>query len=99
MTDRRDDAIVGHRRRRKRRKERVRRRRRVAIVLGGLGVVALGLFVTLGLGAGAALTSGCDLNSLRPVEIGQNSFVFAANGSLLGTIPAEKNRQPVALAR
>ena len=33
------------------------------------------------------------------MEIGQNSFVYAADGSLLGSIPAEKNRQPVTLPR
>ena len=41
--------------------------------------------------------SNCDLSSLRPVSIGENSFVYAADNSLLGTIPAERNRQPVAL--
>jgi penicillin-binding protein 1A len=29
--------------------------------------------------------------------VGMNSFVYAADGSFLGTIPSEKNRQPVAL--
>ena len=29
------------------------------------------------------------------MRIGQNSFLFAADGSLLGSIPAERNRQPV----
>ena len=32
---------------------------------------------------------------MRSVRIGQNSFLFAADGSLLGSIPAERNRQPV----
>ena len=32
---------------------------------------------------------------LQPVAIGQNSFVYAADGSLLGSIPAEQNREPV----
>jgi penicillin-binding protein 1A len=41
--------------------------------------------------------SSCDLNSLRPVNVGENSFVYAADGSLLGSIPAVKNRQPVTL--
>jgi penicillin-binding protein 1A len=45
----------------------------------------------------AAFGSGCDLSSLRPVAIGQNSFVYAYDGSLLGSIPAERNRQPVPL--
>jgi penicillin-binding protein 1A len=97
VTPRKDDGLVGHRRRRKRRHERIRKRKRVAILLGVFGGGSIALFLTLGLGAGAALSTGCDLNSLRPVEIGQNSFVYAADGSLLGTIPAEKNRQPVAL--
>ena len=33
------------------------------------------------------------------MQIGQNSFVYAADGSLLGSIPAEHNRQPVALSQ
>jgi penicillin-binding protein 1A len=41
--------------------------------------------------------SSCDLSSLRPVNVGENSFVYAADGSLLGSIPAAKNRQPVTL--
>ena len=55
--------------------------------------------------AGAAVTgvatfgSSCDLNALRPVSIGQNSFIYAANNSILGAIPAERNRQPVPLKR
>src|SRR5262249_29885906 len=49
---------------------------------------------------GAAVwMSSCNLDSLRPVEVGQNSFIFAADGSLLGSIPAEENREPVPLAR
>ena len=34
-----------------------------------------------------------------PVEIGQNSFVYADDGSLLGSIPAERNREPVTTQR
>ena len=49
--------------------------------------------------AGAALRLGCSLDSLRPVEIGQNSFIYAADSSLLGAIPAERNRQPVPLSQ
>ena len=55
--------------------------------------------------AGAAVTSvvafgaDCDLKTLRPVSIGQNSFIYAADNSILGAIPAEKNRQPVPLKR
>lgn len=49
-------------------------------------------------GAVFALGSSCDLSSLRPARIGQNTFVYASDGSLLGAIPAERNRQVVPLA-
>jgi penicillin-binding protein 1A len=52
-------------------------------------------------GATAVMTFAprCDLSSLHPVKIGQNTFVYAADGSLLGSIPAERNRQVVPLAQ
>ena len=52
-----------------------------------------------GFGAGAALSASCNLSSLKPVDIGANTFVYAADGSLLGSIPAERNREPVPLAQ
>jgi penicillin-binding protein 1A len=51
--------------------------------------------VVTGFGAVAAFRDSCSLASLRPLSIGQNSFVYAADGSLLGSIQAERNRQPV----
>ena len=44
-----------------------------------------------------AFGSSCDLSALHEVRIGQNTFVYAADGSLLGAIPAERNRQVVPL--
>jgi penicillin-binding protein 1A len=65
-------------------------------------VVAVVAILALGAMAGVAGTaavlaygSSCDLDSLRSVDIGANTFVFAADGSLLGSIPAERNREPV----
>jgi penicillin-binding protein 1A len=52
----------------------------------------------IGLGGAAAFESSCTLKSLRPAAIGHNSFVYAADGTLLGSIPSERNRQPVPLA-
>jgi penicillin-binding protein 1A len=46
-----------------------------------------------------AFGSRCDLDALRPTRIGQNTFVYAADGSLLGVIPAERNREVVTLGR
>ena len=41
----------------------------------------------------AGFKNRCSLASLRPVSIGQNSFVYAADNTVLGAIPAEKNRR------
>src|SRR5262245_27922925 len=85
-------------RRRRRRRAARRRRRSLLLVFAALLVVAAGVAV----GGGAtvlALGSSCDLASLRPAPIGENSFVFAADGYLLGGIPAEQNRQRVPLRR
>jgi penicillin-binding protein 1A len=75
-----------------------RRRRRTAILATGAAILALGTAAVVGGGAVVfAYGSTCDLSSLRTANrIGQNSFVYAANGALLGVIPAERNRQPVA---
>jgi penicillin-binding protein 1A len=59
--------------------------------------VAVGAAALGGLAAAEAFRSSCNLSSLQPVSVEQTSFVYAADGSLLGAIPAERNRQPVAL--
>ena len=59
--------------------------------------MAAGGAVLGGLAAAEAFSSSCNLSSLQPVSTEQTSFVYAADGSLLGAIPAERNRQPVAL--
>ena len=83
---------------RKRRRDRVKnRRKRLGKIMTGL-LIGTALFLVISSFTGAAVfLNSCDLNSLKPVEVGQNSFVFAADGSLLGSIPAERNRQPVSL--
>jgi len=53
-------------------------------------------------GAAAAprvIESQCDLSALKPLSLGANSFVAARDNSLLGTIPAKKNRQQLTLAQ
>ena len=81
------------------RRRRLRRRRKPVGLLVAGAVVLLGV---VGAGTGAAVFAfgpACDLGDLKPVTIGQNSFVYAADGSLLGAIPAERNRQPIRLSR
>src|SRR5688572_27273713 len=73
-----------------------RRRRRKGAVVAVTAIVALA--AVAGMGGTAAVVaygSSCDLDSLRSVDIGTNSFVYAADGTLLGSIPAERNREPV----
>jgi penicillin-binding protein 1A len=92
-----DEDLVVARRRKRRRAERKRSRRR-AVVLGLIAGIAL-LFVVGGAAVTGVATLGtsCDLNTLQPVAIGENSFMYAADGSTLGVIPAERNRQPVTM--
>ncbi|HET9437167.1 MAG TPA: PBP1A family penicillin-binding protein [Gaiellaceae bacterium] len=76
-----------------------RRRRRSGAAAAVIAIVALAAIA--GVGGGAAVLaygSSCDLDSLQSVDIGANTFVYAANGSLLGSIPAERNREPVTAA-
>jgi penicillin-binding protein 1A len=96
-----NDSILAWRYRRRVRRERVRRRRRAGIVLTVFAVVAIavGASIAGGIGAGVAFSNSCDLSSLHPVTIGQNSFVYAADGLRLGSIPAEKNRESISLSR
>src|ERR687896_1096049 len=85
--------------RRKRRRQRLNRRKRFGrLVVSALLGLLLVLVVT-GFTGAAVWMSSCNLDTLRPVNVGENSFVYAADGSLLGSIPAEKNRQPVKLNR
>ncbi|MDX6486130.1 MAG: penicillin-binding protein, partial [Gaiellaceae bacterium] len=87
---------TANRRRRKRRTRARKARSRRTILIGVL--VGLPVLVALAgtVGATAVFGSRCDLNTLTPVAVGQNTFVYAANGSELGVIPAERNRTPVA---
>jgi len=93
-----DDLPKGAGRQRRKRVRRRRHGKRNAVVV--VLVLLLGIPLVIGLtalGATSAFKSSCTLSSLRPVTIGSNSFVYAADGSLLGSIPAEHNRQPVPL--
>ena len=89
-----DPWVQARRRRKRRQRARSKRSKRTLLVvlLVGLPLVVL---IAAGIGGTAAFGASCDLKSLRPIAIGQNSFVYASDGSLLGAIPAERNRTPV----
>src|SRR5205085_1850392 len=85
-------------------RRRARRRRPSRRGLAGaaflLPLLVLGAIVAAAaIGGTAAVRSGCSLSSLRALRIGANSFVFADDGSPLGSIPSDKNRQPLQLAQ
>ena len=90
-------AIIAARRARLRRRRPTRRRALLVLATAFCAAVAAAL-------AGAAFTGralvfgSCDLSQLRPIALGENSFLFASDGSLLGVIPSAHNRQPLQLA-
>jgi penicillin-binding protein 1A len=90
-----DDDRYARRRRKRKRAERKHTRRR-AVLLALLAAIALVcVFAGAAVTSVASFGSSCDLNTLQQVEIGANTFIYAADNSRLGVIPAEKNRQPV----
>jgi penicillin-binding protein 1A len=101
----RDADLVAAAVRRQRRARRSSNRhggRRVTAALVTVLLIVVGLAAVALVGAAVAPTiiaSRCDLGSLKPVSIGTNSFVTASDDSLLGTIPAKKNRQALTLSQ
>ena len=87
-------------RRRRRNRRRAAGRRRRALLIAGVSLVLViaGGIAAGGLGGLAAFRSSCDLDALQPVPFGQSSPVLAADGSTLGVLPADRDRQPVAFA-
>ncbi len=91
------DAFLLERLRKRRRQRMKNRRKRLGKLVSGV-LIGTVLFLVVSSFTGAAVwMNSCNLDSLNPVEVGENSFIFAADGSLLGSIPAERNRQPVGL--
>jgi penicillin-binding protein 1A len=101
---RRDDhleleVLRARRLRAQRRKRGSRRRRRLGAAAVLVGILAAVLVVSAGFGGAIAYQRGCSLASLSAIPIGENTFIYAADGSRLGSIPSERNRQPVKWSR
>ncbi|MBD0330362.1 MAG: transglycosylase domain-containing protein [Thermoleophilia bacterium] len=89
--------LLRARRRRQRKRESAAARRRKVLVLAAVVLAVLAGLAAAG-GITAAVTlgdGGCELSSLQKAPRYENSFVYAADGTMLGTIPAERNRQEV----
>jgi len=82
-------------RRRSRRRARIQRRRRLPfVVLTAFGAVLL-MLVAGGFTGATIVLNNCKLSALQAPGTNANSFIYAADHSLLGAIPSEKNRKPV----
>src|SRR5665647_3366270 len=64
------------------------------MIVGVVGAVVILVGIS-GVTGGAIVFTTCSLKSLKPAAIGENSFVYAADGSLLGSIQTAQNRQVV----
>jgi penicillin-binding protein 1A len=73
-----------------------RRNRFGAVVVVGLCVLALG-GIAAAVTGGAIAFNSCSLSALHPLALGENSVLFADDGSLLGVVPSTRNRQPLEL--
>jgi penicillin-binding protein 1A len=84
---------------RRARARRRRPRRRILATLAAAFAIAVVALLGGGVFTGRALVFGsCNLDQLRPLQLGENSFLFASDGSLLGVIPSAHNRQPLKMA-
>jgi penicillin-binding protein 1A len=83
------------------RQRRASRKRRSVVLIGALllaSIVAL-LLATVAFTGQQILLSQCTLKDLRPLALGENSFLYTDNGQLLGVVPSTTNRQPLPLFR
>ncbi len=60
-------------------------------------LVVVAVVAGAAVGGRSLLLGSCTLNALQPVALGQNSFLYAKNGSLLGVVPSSAHRQPLRL--
>ena len=94
-----DPFLALHHSRKRKRLKRKQNRGHAGVIIAAVAGGFVGVTLLVGFGAGAALSESCSLSSLRPANIGANTFIYAADGSLLGSIPADRNREPVTLRR
>jgi len=86
-------------RRARRRRRRTPGRRPLVVALVATCAVLVAVLTGAAITGRAVIFGSCDLHSLRPVTLGENSFLYASDGSLLGVVPSTTNRQPLRLDR
>jgi penicillin-binding protein 1A len=87
------------RRRDRRRRDKAQSRRFVVVSLVAVVLAAVAILTAAAFTGAAAFRASCSLASLKgkAIKIGENSFVYAADSTVLGAIPAEKNRTELSL--
>jgi penicillin-binding protein 1A len=81
-------------------RRRHRKRRSVLLLVTLLVASVVALVLATGAFTGQQiLLSTCSLSDLRPLALGENSFLYASNGNLLGVVPSATNRQPLPLSK
>ena len=81
-----------------RRRQRKRRSLLLVLVLLLASAVAL-VLATVAFTGRQILLSTCSLTDLRPLALGENSFLYTNHMRLLGVVPSATNRQPLPLSQ
>jgi len=81
-------------------RRRNRKRRSIVLIAALLlaSLVAL-LLATVAFTGQQILLSQCNLSDLRPLALGENSFLYTDDGTQLGVVPSATNRQPLPLSK
>ena len=81
-------------------RRRNRKRRGIVLFLAIVFASLIALAVTTAAFTGRQiLLSTCSLHDLRPLKLGENSFLYTNRMRLLGVVPSATNRQPLPLAK
>src|SRR5438046_3188645 len=81
-----------------RRRHRKRRSILLVLVLLLASIIAL-VLATVAFTGSQILLSTCTLKDLRPLSLGENSFLYTNRMRLLGVVPSATNRQPLPLRK
>jgi penicillin-binding protein 1A len=92
------ERLLAARHGRLRRRHRKRRSFLLVLVLLLASIVAL-VLATVAFTGSQILLSTCSLSDLRPLALGENSFLYTNRMRLLGVVPSATNRQPLPLSR
>jgi penicillin-binding protein 1A len=95
----RDDLeqLIAARQARLRRRPSRRRHAWLVSVAVGVSAIVAGAVAAAAFTGSTVLLDSCNLSDLRPISLGENSFLFNRDGTLLGVVPSKKNRQPLEL--